>query len=69
MNSPDTPIKPRLGRPPTGVVNPIVVGSRVSPETYKALTRESERRGVKPSELIRTALDLLLKQAGDRLAA
>jgi hypothetical protein len=69
MNSTDTTAKPRIGRPPTGIVNPMVVGTRVSQETYEALTRESERRGVKPAELIRSALDLLLEQAGARLAA
>jgi hypothetical protein len=69
MNSTDTPAKPRMGRPPTGIVNPMVIGTRVSLDTYEALTRESERRGVKPAELIRSALDLLLKQAGERLAA
>jgi Ribbon-helix-helix domain len=67
MNSPDTPIKPRpIGRPPTGIVNPVIVGTRVSPQTYEALTRESERRRVKPAVLIREALDLLLRDAEHR---
>ena len=69
MNTLETTAKRRIGRPPTGIVNPVVVGSRVSPETYEALTRESERRGVKPAVLIREALDTLLREASGRLAA
>jgi Ribbon-helix-helix domain len=46
-----------------------IVFSRVTPEIAGLLTRESERRGVKPSDVIREALDMLLKQAEQHIAA
>jgi hypothetical protein len=58
----------RIGRPPTGITNPVVLATRISPETYEAVNQVCARRGVKPAELIRCALDLLLREANDRYA-
>jgi hypothetical protein len=62
-------IKPakRKGPPKTGH-SPILF-ARVPPATLEAVKRESARRGMVPSALVREALDLLLKEAGERLAA
>ena len=62
-------IKPakRKGPPPTGH-SPIVF-ARVPRATLEAVKRESARRGMVPSALVREALDLLLKDAGERRAA
>lgn len=46
-----------------------VMFERVPPATLEAVKRESARRGMVPSALVREALDLLLKEAGERLAA
>jgi hypothetical protein len=68
MNTPETSAKRRIGRPPTGVVNPVVVASRVSPETAQALARESERRGVKPAAAIREAIEAMFNPMINRAA-
>jgi hypothetical protein len=49
----------RIGRPPTGIVNPVVVASRISPEIYEAVTLESVRRGVKPAAVILEAIEAM----------
>lgn len=56
----------RRGPAPTGH-SPIVF-ARVPPATLEAVKRESARRGVVPSALVRAALDLLLNEANERLA-
>jgi hypothetical protein len=43
MDALETTMKRRIGRPPTGVVNPVVVASRVSPEIYEVLTLQIAR--------------------------
>jgi hypothetical protein len=57
----------RKGPAPTGH-SPILF-ARVPPATLEAVKRESARRGMVPSALVREALDLLLKEAGERLVA
>jgi hypothetical protein len=57
MDTPETSAKRRIGRPPTGVVNPVVVASRVSPEIYEAVTLDAARRGVKPAAVIRECIE------------
>lgn len=65
-----TPTKRRIGRPSVDGVQPSpILFARVPPATLEAVKRESARRGVVPSALVREALDLLLKEAGERLAA
>jgi hypothetical protein len=67
-NQPEqTKPRKRKGPPPTGH-SPIVFAG-VPPATLEAVKRESARRGMVPSALVREALDLLLKEAGARLAA
>jgi hypothetical protein len=46
-----------------------ILFARVPPATLEAVKRESARRGMVPSALVREALDLLLKDAVERLAA
>jgi hypothetical protein len=69
MDTQAAQIKPakRRGPPPTGQ-SPILF-ARVPPATLEAVKRESARRGMVPSALVREALDLLLKEADERLAA
>jgi hypothetical protein len=70
MNS-ETAEKKRMGRPcleGSSETSPML-GIRVSPATRQAIRREAERRGMVPSALIREALDTLLKQAEQHLAA
>jgi hypothetical protein len=62
----DKPHK-RKGPAPTGH-SPILF-ARVPPATLAAVKSEAARRGTVPSALVREALDLLLKEAGERLAA
>lgn len=64
--SQDKPHK-RRGPLPTGQ-SPILF-ARVPPATLAAVKNEAARRGTVPSALVREALDLLLKEAGERLAA
>jgi hypothetical protein len=70
--SDDTPVKRRQGRPSlvegSQGISPILF-ARVPPATFTAVEKESARRGVKPAVLIREALDMLLKQAEQHLAA
>jgi hypothetical protein len=61
------PIKRPRGRPRTGRM--LAVFSRIPPELYDAVKNEAARRGTVPSALVREALDLLLKQASEQLAA
>ena len=68
MDTLETTTKRRIGRPPTGVVNPVVVASRVSPEIYEVLTLESERRGVKPAAVIREAIEAMFRPLINRAA-
>jgi hypothetical protein len=68
MNTPATSAKRRIGRPPTGIVNPVVVASRVSPEIYEAVTLESARRGVKPAAVIREAIEAMFSPMINRAA-
>jgi hypothetical protein len=53
------PVKRPRGRPKTGQM-PIDF-SRVTPEIVEALARESERRGVKTSTVIREALEVVFR--------
>jgi predicted DNA-binding protein len=45
-----------------------VVFSRVTPEIAEALTRESERRGVKPAAVIREAIEAMFSPMINRAA-
>jgi hypothetical protein len=58
----------RIGRPPTGVANPVVVASRISPEIYEAVTLESVKRGVKPAAIIREAIEAMFRPMIKRAA-
>jgi hypothetical protein len=59
-------VKRPVGRPRTGRLP--AVFARVPPELYAAVTLESERRGVKPSAVIREALELVLAPLINRAA-
>jgi hypothetical protein len=61
------PARKRKGPAPTGH-SPILF-ARVPPATLDAVKRESARRGMVPSALVREALDMLLRQAEQHLAA
>jgi hypothetical protein len=66
----EAPIKRRIGRPSVDGSQPSpILFARVPPATLEAVKREIARRGMVPSALVREALDLLLKDAGERLAA
>jgi predicted DNA-binding protein len=65
MNQTDT-VKRSRGRPRTGQMP--VVFSRVPPEIVEVLTRESERRGVKTSTVIREALEVVFSPMINRAA-
>jgi hypothetical protein len=71
MNSETAEKKKRMGRPclEGSIEASPILGIRVSPATLEAVKRESARRGMVPSALIREALDMLLKQAEQRQAA
>jgi hypothetical protein len=59
-------VKRKPGRPRTGQMP--VVFSRVTPEIAEALTRESERRGVKPAAIIREAIEAMFSPMINRTA-
>ena len=59
-------VKRKPGRPRTGQM--AVVFSRVTPEIAEALTRESERRGVKPAAIIREAIEAMFSPMINRTA-
>jgi hypothetical protein len=60
-------VRKRKGPAPTGH-SPILF-ARVPPATLEAVKRESARRGMVPSALVREALDRLLKETGEQLVA
>jgi hypothetical protein len=67
----ETPVKRRPGRPcleGSDKKSPLVF-ARVPPSTFEAVKRESERRGVVQGVIVREALDLLLRQAENHMAA
>jgi hypothetical protein len=59
-------VKRKPGRPRTGQMP--VVFSRVTPEIAEALTRESERRGVKPAAVIWEAIEAMFSPMINRTA-
>jgi hypothetical protein len=66
----EAPTKRRIGRPSVDGLPPSpILFARVPPATLEAVKLESARRGMVPSALVREALDLFLKEAGERLAA
>jgi hypothetical protein len=70
MNDETLTVKRRPGRPALDSSRPSeIVFARVPPAMSEAVKGESARRGIVPSALIREALDLLLKEANERLAA
>jgi hypothetical protein len=62
------PVKRPVGRPKSGRPPMPVVFSCVTPEIAEALARESERRGVKTSTVIREALETVFKPMINRAA-
>lgn len=66
----EAPTKRRVGRPSVDGSRPSpLLFARVPPATLEAVKRESARRGMVPSALVREALDLLLRQAEQHIAA
>jgi hypothetical protein len=70
MTATDTQIenatKRKPGRPATGV-SPVVF-SRVTPELYEAISRESAKRGVKPAAIVREAIEAVFMPLTNRAA-
>jgi hypothetical protein len=60
------PIKRKLGRPRTGRMP--AVFSRVTPEIYEVVNRESARRGVKPAAIVREAIEAMFNPLINRAA-
>jgi hypothetical protein len=60
----------RAGRPSLDSSNPsTIIFARVPPATLAAVKTEAARRNMVPSALVREALDLILREASERLAA
>jgi hypothetical protein len=61
--------KPHKRKGPAPMGHSPILFARVPPATLEAVKRESARRGMVPSALVREALDLLLNEARERQAA